>query len=557
MSADRRHDVREPGVDSDSIEQWVSAGRKGRRKSGHRARIDRSISVLALMVSGGLVVLGWSAQTAYGAGTMSVQSGRIVYQAVPGDADNVTESTTAPAGFGTFFYPEGSTPIFAGSGCQATSFNGHAGVACPDLPVEFKTLDGSDSVFITGPGATIDMGSGNDLVTLYDGAGVADVHGGDGVDTVASGPTVSAAFLLDDVANDGGFFEDPSNGVTGSNVHSDVENLAGSGRVDILKGTAAANTIDGFGGPDVIDGGGGVDVIRGGTGADTIKSVDGAGDFVDCGDGVDAVNADTTDVTVNCETVYQDADGDGAVVPADCDDHNSNIRPGVPDTPDNGIDENCDGHDEVVLDRDGDGFNRPGDCDDRNAAIHPGATDTPANAIDEDCSGSDAVDLDQDRDSYARPVDCDDTNAAVHPGAPEKRGNGADENCDGTADPFLRITSGVPFLFRPVKGGRTRVILLAVRNAPVNSRIAVRCQGGGCKKRIRPIKATGIKQIPLMSHFPRPLRPKAVIEVRITAPDQIGKYLRFVMRRGKAPRQPTIRCIQPGTSRTSPCPSGT
>ena len=139
-----------------------------------------------------LVVLGWGAQAAYGAGTMSVQGGRILYQASPGEADNVTESTTAPLGFGTFFYPGGPTQIAAGPGpgCQATTFDGHPGVACPALPVEFRMLDGSDTLLVTRSDTTVDMGSGDDLVTLYDGAGVADVHGGDGVDTVASGPTV-------------------------------------------------------------------------------------------------------------------------------------------------------------------------------------------------------------------------------------------------------------------------------------------------------------------------------------------------------------------------------
>jgi hypothetical protein len=100
-------------------------------------------------------------------------------------------------------------------------------------------------------------------------------------------------------------------------------------------------------------------------------------------------------------------------------------------------------------------------------------------------------------------------------------------------------------------------VLLAVRDAPVGSTITVRCRGGGCKKRIKPIRASGIKQTPLTQHFKKPLRPRATISIRITAPDQIGKYLRFTMRRGKPPRQPRIRCIQPGSSQIAPCPSGT
>ena len=43
-----------------------------------------------------------------------------------------------------------------------------------------------------------------------------------------------------------------------------------------------------------------------------------------------------------------------------------------------------------LVDADGDGVLGPADCDDANAAIHPGARDVPANGVDEDCDRVDA-----------------------------------------------------------------------------------------------------------------------------------------------------------------------
>jgi hypothetical protein len=89
--------------------------------------------------------------------------------------------------------------------------------------------------------------------------------------------------------------------------------------------------------------------------------------------------------------VDRDLDNDGELASSDCNDANPAIRHGVIDTPDDGVDQNCDGVDSVNLDRDRDGETRPGDCNDNDPAIKHAAIDVPGNAIDEDCSGSPAT----------------------------------------------------------------------------------------------------------------------------------------------------------------------
>ncbi len=221
-------------------------------------------------------------------------------------------------------------------------------------------------------------------------------------------------------------------------------------------------------------------------------------------DGIDnncnlAVDADDPYV-VDAVRVYPDADTDGygdtgasmlactvptgmVVLPGDCDDTDSSVRPGANEVC-GGKDDDCDGlidddDPQLVpqstpswfLDGDGDGAGRDvsgpatcaqpagyaptnDDCDDGDPSVHPGAPEL-CDGRDNDCNGT-ADDgqptwyQDDDGDGYGRTTtaqagctgapgtvplggDCDDTDPAIHPGAAESC-DGVDRDCDGLTD---------------------------------------------------------------------------------------------------------------------------
>jgi hypothetical protein len=73
----------------------------------------------------------------------------------------------------------------------------------------------------------------------------------------------------------------------------------------------------------------------------------------------------------------------------------------------------------------------PTDCDDAAATTFPGAAEVPNDGIDQDCNGTD--DLDSDGDGVPSTEDCDDQDPDVFPGQVEIC-DGRDEDCSGTAD---------------------------------------------------------------------------------------------------------------------------
>lgn len=96
---------------------------------------------------------------------------------------------------------------------------------------------------------------------------------------------------------------------------------------------------------------------------------------------------------------------------------------------------------------------------------------------------------------------------------------------------------------------RTTITRVTV-NAPRGARIRLDCKGGGCPYRR---KATAVKLVRVRS-LQRSYRSGATIEIRVTQPRRIGKYIRVKTRRGKAPAR-IDRCLMPGSTRPVRCPT--
>lgn len=110
--------------------------------------------------------------------------------------------------------------------------------------------------------------------------------------------------------------------------------------------------------------------------------------------------------------------------------------------------------------------------------------------------------------------------------------------------PVIRIAGAL-------SGESTRITTLTIA-APRGSRVEVRCAGRGCpRRRVLRSRRAGATT---MTAFQRTFLPNTVLEVRVTRPGRIGKYVRFRIRGGRAPAR-SDACLVPGSSRPTGCPS--
>jgi len=292
------------------------------------------------------------------------------------------------------------------------------------------------------------------------------------------------------------------------NVTAPISAAGGSGN-DTLLGGSNRDTLAGGPDNDTLNGHGGIDSYFGETGNDTIAARDGLPERIACGAGTDLVGNDFTDIIAECER---------------------------------------------GVDTDHDGFSSAVDCNDASASIFPGAREIFGNGVDEDCDGRDNVDVDVDNDGFPRPLDCNDHNRRIRPNTPEIRGNRVDENCDRRALPWARLTAGVSNTWTATSDF-TFLRAMVVRNAQKGTLIAMRCIGGGCP-------FSGLRRHRVRRDF-KPVRmdrgfggarlsPGTRIRLKITRAQTIGRTFTFTVQRLALPDS-RILCRAPTQKRSRPC----
>jgi hypothetical protein len=346
-----------------------------------------------------------------------------------------------------------------------------------------------------------------------------------------------------------------------------VTTLGGDDRIDASQLNAATTLqADGGAGGDYILDGAGNDSLSGGPGGDVWTAGPGR-DAFSGGDGDDSVDYTnrSTPVTIRLDgTAVSGEAGEGDTVGADVEGAFGGTAgdsivgnglgnrliggPGNDAIVGGAAEDRVEGQegDDVIDTRDG-RFDSI-DCGSGTDTLLADAGDTAVNC---------EIAPDRDGDGTPNEQDCAPDNAAIHPGAGEIVGNAVDEDCQGGPQ-YLRVTAPLSYtVARRQSRSQAKFVKLTLSEIKAGDSIELRCSGGkakGCPftRKTQTGKAGKAKVNLVALLKQRYLKRNAVLEVRVTRPNEIGRVLRLTVTKRGVIKSEAL-CLAVGATKPGKC----